>query len=613
MKKALDDCRGAFYFMFLLTFIITVFSVAPILYMMNVFDRVIPTNSTVTLISLLSLVLGLFIFWTALEWLRTRLMIRISLRIDWDMAADVFDACFKKSLNHKDPNVHQVMGDMLTLRQFMTGRSIIAVVDAPFGFFFIFIGYLIHPLLAAFMAGATILMAIITLTTQKATAPAIRAAADSNAEANRLAAAGLRNAETTLAMGMLPDLRRRWHSRHRAFLQYQVNSSEASGFIGMLGGVLTKAMPMLQMTVAVLLAGAQLISVGGVIAANFLMAKAIGPLRDLISNWPDIVKARLAYERLEELLDLHEADQAKMSLPAPVGNVSAQKLTITVGKSGKVILNQVSFDLPAGQALAIVGPNSAGKSTLLKAILGLWKPTEGSVRIDGAEASDWDHADLGPHVGYVSQTTSLFEATVAENISRLGELDPEKVVEAAQAVGIHDMILGFPNGYDTILNNGDIELSGGQAQRVSIARAFYGNPKLIVLDEPNSNLDENAEQALVNGLNKARQAGATIIFSSHRPRLIAMADWLLVLKEGNQVGFGRTREMINVDRNVPPKTLAESKPRPAADDAETVDVNSGATANAEPSTHRKFDQANAMSPDKYEPRPAPVAQTPEVK
>ena len=544
LRQALQECRGAVKFVAVLTFILSILTVAPMLYMMNVFDRVLPTKSYITLFSLLSVVIGVYFLSSALEWLRRRVLVRISLRIDWDMAANVFNACFKKSLMHKDPNVHQVMGDLLTLRSFMTGQAVIALIDAPFAFVFLGFAFLIHPLLAVFILVCTVIMVVVTLFTRKVSSPALQAANKHNLEANRLAAAGLKNVETALSMGMLPTLRQRWYGRHRIFLQYQVNASEASGFIGMIGGVFTKAFPTLQITAGVFLHGAGLISTGGVIAAGFVIARAVGPFKELIEKWEDVVKARMAYERLDELLLNQSKQEEKMSLPAPAGHVQAQEFHFRVSNSGREILRGIEFDLPKGQSLAVVGPNAAGKSTLLKALLGLIEPTGGSVRLDGAEVCDWSHEELGPHVGYVGQKPELFEATVAENIARLGEVDADKVVEAAKLTGVHEIILGFPEGYDTILCGDNFQLSGGQAQRIAIARAFYNNPTVLVLDEPNAALDDVAETALIQALHVCKKRGATVIFSSHRPRLIEVSDWMLVLKNGQQLAFARTDDTL---------------------------------------------------------------------
>lgn len=559
LKKALEDCKGAFYFMVCMALVITIISIAPILYTMNVFDRVIPTNSIITLVSLLTLVIGCYFFWTALEWMRNRMMVRISLRIDWDLAADVFDACFKKSLNQKDPNVHQVMGDLLTLRQFLTGRSVITLIDAPFAVLFMVFAYLIHPLLALFVVVATLILIVITLYTRKITTPAIRAANQNNMEANKVAASSLRNADTAFAMGMLPSLRQRWHEKHRTFLHYQINSSEASGFIGMIGGVFTKALPTLKITVGVMLAGSGAISVGGVIAAGFVMSKAISPLRELILKWEDIVRARMAYERLDALLNQQTVERQKMELPDPKGHLSIENFYFREPTSGRDILKGINFDLPAGQIMAIVGPNAAGKTTLLRSILGIIKPSLGFVRLDGAEVWDWDHEHLGKHIGYVAQSANLFDATVAENIARLGVVNSEEVVRASELAGIHEMILSFPQGYDTLLGDGGHQPSGGQSQRITIARALYMRPKLVVLDEPNANLDEPAERALLNALISLRESGSTVVFTSHRPKLIACSNWLLVMKDGQQVKFGKTSEILGARPELTAKVSTEGQ------------------------------------------------------
>jgi ATP-binding cassette, subfamily C, bacterial exporter for protease/lipase len=544
LKDAIRDCKSAIYLMVFVTAVINLLSIAPILYMMNVFDRVLPTNSTVTLVSLLVLVLGLYVFWTALEWLRTRLMIRISLRIDWDLATSVFNACFRKSLSNTDANVHQAMNDMQTLRQFITGPSLVSLVDGPFAIVFMVIAYLIHPWLAGFIVVSTLILLVITLVTKQVTTAPIEAANNANLEANRLAAASLKNAEVAVSMGMLPSLRKRWYSLHRSYLQHQVNSSESNGFIGMIGGVFSKSLPSLQITIAVILAGMGLISAGGVIAASFLIGKATAPLKTMITKWEEVIKAKIAFERLDQLLANQELIEQKMQLPAPLGHLTAKELTVMAPKSDRPILRGVNFDVPAGQILAIVGPNASGKTSLLKCMLGLWKPFSGTMRLDGAEVADWRHEELGQHIGYVSQSTGMFEGTVAENIARLDEVDSQAVVAAAKAVGVHEMILGFPKGYDTILGNGSFELSGGQSQRLALARAIYKTPKLLVLDEPNSNLDDQAEIQLQKTILALKAAGSTVVLTSHRARLVSVSDWMLLLKDGFQVRFGPTGDLL---------------------------------------------------------------------
>lgn len=544
LEDVIRQCRAAFYFIFGLTFLINLLSVTPILYMLNMYDRVMNSRSGVTLVSLVVLVMGLYLFWAGLEWVRARLLVRISLRIDWDLAASTFDASFRRHVSNKRINVHQIMGDLLALRQFMTGRGILAIIDAPFSVIFILVGLFFHPYLALFTAAATALLIAMALVNRSATTEALNEAQRASTEANRLAAQSLRYSETALAMGMLPAIRRQWHAQHRSFLQRQINASEASGMVGMMSGVLSKLMPAFQIALGAYLAIQGLITAGMVIAASFLISRAVGPLQTLIGNWRDIVGARSAFDRLKELHQEDRIAKAKMSLPPPVGRIDVQGLTLRAPGGKQVILHGLQFALPPGATLAVVGPNAAGKSSLLRALMGIWRPTRGSVRLDGAEVADCNHDELGPHVGYVPQEPELFEGTVAQNVARLGEVDAEKVVKACQLAGIHEALLALPQGYDTLLGEDGHRLSGGQAQRLCIARALYGNPRLLVLDEPNAKLDDASELSLIRTLRLFKRNGSTIVFSSHRPKLINIADYLLVLKDGRQVGFGPLQEVL---------------------------------------------------------------------
>ncbi|MCE2679845.1 MAG: type I secretion system permease/ATPase [Burkholderiales bacterium] len=575
LRKALQECKTAFSLMAFITFVTNILGIVPTLYMMNMYDRVLSSKSGVTLISLMVLVIGVYLFWSALEWIRNRIMIRISLRIDWDLAAKAFDASFRRNAGRRKVNIQQVMGDLLTLRQFLTGRSLIAVVDAPFSIIYIIVGGLIHPLLAAFSFASTFIVGVIAVMNRKVATPALRAANEASGEATRLAAQSLRYAETATAMGMLPAIRNRWHEKHRWFLQHQVNGSEASGLMGWVGGVVSKMMPSIQMALGIFLAIQGVITGGMVIAATFLVSRSVGPIKSLISNWKDVVNARLAFERLDQLLLEDEKREQRMSLPAPTGRLALSEVQACPPESKQVVLNHVDFSLEPGEALAVIGPNAAGKSSMLKVLLGLWKPSSGSVRLDGVEMSDWNHDELGPHLGYVPQEADLFEATIAENIARLNVVDSEKVVAAAKAAGVHEVILGFPEGYDTFLGDAGFALSGGQAQRVCIARALYGDPKLVVLDEPNAKLDESAETELMMTLRDLKAKGVTVVFTTHRPRLLAVADYLLVLKASEQVGFGPIKEMLAklntqkkdpVAADVKPKlqAVSETKPAPGA-------------------------------------------------
>jgi PrtD family type I secretion system ABC transporter len=558
IEAVLHDCRRTFYLAFILTAIIDLMAIVPMLYMMNVFDRVIAPRSGVTLVSLTVLVVALYVFWSAVEWIRSRLLVRLSLRLDWDLSADVFDASFRRYVGRKNVNVQQLLGDLTTLRQFLTGSGMTTIIDAPFAIVFIIIGAIFHPYLAIFALVASLLMLVATYLTQKVTSPVLKTANDANAEASRVASNSLRHAESTLALGMMGAVRQRWYNQHHKYLQHQVNASEASGLAGGLSGLLSKMLPSLQMALGAFLAMENLITGGMVMAASMLISKSVGPIQKLLTSWKDIVSAHQSYERINALLISDEKRQSQMQLPPVIGNLSVTKASTVPPGHNKAVLVDIDFEAKPGQAIAVVGPSASGKTCLVRMLIGVWGPARGSVRLDGVDISSWNHDEFGPQIGYVPQEIEFFDGTIAENIARLGDIDPDKVVQATKLIGMHETILEFPNGYDTELGETGFVLSGGQRQRLAICRALYGTPKFIVMDEPNANLDEVGESALAQALTYLKSQGCTVVITTHRPRLVGVADNLLVLRNGSQVGFGPADEMINAVRNL--QVVAQGKP-----------------------------------------------------
>ena len=544
--------------------VVELLSLAPIIYMWNAFDRVMSSRSVITLVSLSVLVVGVYAFWAALEWLRGRLMVRLSLRVDWDLAADVFDAAFRRQVGRKKVNVQQVMSDLLEVRQFLGGKGVLSVLSAPFALVFIIVGWMFHPYLALFSLFAAGLMLITALANRRITTAAVKASNNANTEAMQLASGVLRQAEATLALGMMPAMRKRWHQRHRDFLMLQVNSSDAAGVGSGITSFLQHSFASLGLALGLFLVIQGEITGGMVIAAAMLISKSVAPLQQLIGNWPSIVSVRQSYERLNTLLQEDDKRSQQMALPAPVGRLQLDHLHATPPGTTKAVLTDIDFTLEPGQALAIVGPSASGKSSMAKLLVGVWRPSQGSARLDGVELSDWNHDELGPHIGYVPQDIEFYEATVAHNIARLGEVDPDKVVTAATLAGMHETILSWPKGYDTMLGDAGFALSGGQTQRLAIARALYGDPSFVVLDEPNANLDEVGEQALIKALRHLRQRGATVVVTTHRPRLIGIVDYMLVLKGGRQVGFGAPKDLFDaVKRPASPDPAAIAAPAQA--------------------------------------------------
>ncbi|MDB5687947.1 MAG: ABC-type transporter component [Rhizorhabdus sp.] len=548
--KLLDRCRHSFYIAFWMSALLQILKLAPIVYMMSIYDRVIAARSGVTLLSLTAVIVGIYIFWASLDWMRTRLLVRVSLRMDWDLASDVFDASFRRHVMRKNVNVAQILSDLIALRQMLTGPAIIALMDAPFALLFIVVGFIFHPYLAVFIAVASVLMTVSSYFSQRISAPILKAASDENAEAQRVASNSLRHAEATLALGMMPAIRKRWYARHKQFLEYSVSASEASGLVGGLSKFLGRALPSLQIALGAWLAIEGEITGGMVIAASMLITRAVAPIQQLLGNSKSIVESRVAYERLNTLLREDRRLAERMSLPIPIGKLDVLAAIGVPPGSNRAVVQDISFSVEPGQAVAIIGPSASGKTSLTRMLVGIWPPARGSVRLDGVEISDWNHDELGPHIGYVPQEVAFFEGSVAENIARLGEVDPEKVVEAATLIGMHESILSFPEGYDTLLGDSGFALSGGQKQRIAIARALYGTPKYIIMDEPNASLDDVGENALIEAISTLKAKGVTFVITTHRPRLVSVVDNLLVLRAGRQVGYGPASEMINALRNL---------------------------------------------------------------
>lgn len=569
VSDLLRQCKKSFVFVAILTLVIEVLSITPIVFMWNMFDRVISSRSEVTLVSLTALVMLAYGFWSGLEWVRTRMMIRISLRIDWDIAARVFDTSFRRYVARKDVDVHQVLGDVVTLRQFLTGGALLALMSAPYAIVFIFIGWAFHPYLAIFIFVATVVQLLAAYSTSRITTPALREANTASAEAKRLAAQSLRQSDTALALGMQGNIRRRWFEKHQHFLGLQVNASESAGLVGGATSFLSHAMPSLQMALACFLAIEGVITGGMVIAASFLLNRAIGPIKQIMGSWSSIQTAKQSLERLNAMVAEDDVVSERMPLPAPKGVLDVAELIAQPATAKRPIVFNLNFKAEPGQVLALVGPSAAGKTSLIKLLVGLWEPTRGHVRLDGAEIAPWIRDDLGQYIGYVPQDIELFEGTVAENIARLGPIDPDKVVAAAKAIGMHEAILAFPQGYETKLGETGYALTGGQKQRLAIARAVYGDPVYVVLDEPNANLDDEGERALIKLIRELKARQTLVVFSSHRPKLLEVADLVLVLKEGQQVAFGPVAQVLGqikseVKTETPPQPPKVAAPVPAA-------------------------------------------------
>ena len=534
MKEALTACRQSFIAVGVFSFFLNILMLTPMFYMINVYDKAVGTGSVPTLISLVLIALFLFLILGLLEWTRSKVLVYVGSRLDQFIAPRIYELCFESAMGSSTAQGigSGPLGDLNALRQFMASPNAAVVFDLPWIPLFLLLMYFFHPVLAVVAVVCMLIMAAVAIANQRATTSGLREANKQAAEIGNQTQRNLRNAEVAGAMGMIPPLMSRWRTRQDTMLATQFEaSSSASGFsaaIKTLGMVTQSA----AITTGAYLAIAQEISPGLIIGAALLLGKTLQPINQAVTSWKSFVDARDQYDRLNALLQSYPPEKKRMSLPPVEGRITAKQAAVIPPGAENATLRNISFTFEPGTTTMILGPSAAGKSTLVRAILGLWATSEGDIRIDGAETSGFDRSELGPQLGYLPQDIELFDGTVAENIARFGEVDAELVIQAAQDAGVHDLILGLPEGYDTVITGQKGLLSHGQRQRVALARALYGRPKILVLDEPNSNLDEAGEQALNRALAEMKSLNTTIIMVSHRQAVLALADYVLILDNG---------------------------------------------------------------------------------
>ena len=545
LSAALWSLRGIFYMTGAFSFFINMLLLVPAIYMLQIYDRVLTSRNELTLWVLTGIMLGLYLLMGAMEGVRARLLVRAGVRFDDAMNKRVFTAAFENNLRGAGAGAGQALLDLTNVRQFVTSAGLIAFFDAPWGPIFLVVIFYIHPTLGWFSVASVIILLSMTWVTEAATKKPLAAANAAAMNSNRFAEDNLRNAEVIEAMGMLPDLRRRWLRRHEVHLGLQTVASDRAGVISSTTHFMQLSVQSFILGLGALLAIEGKITPGGMIAASILLGQALRPVQLAINTWKGLVSARECYRRLNDMLGMFPARGQAMSLPAPKGEVVVENLLAAAPGTQTMILRGFSLAIPAGEVIAIIGPSASGKSTLARLLVGIWPAAGGKVRLDGADVYAWNKDELGRYVGYLPQDIELFDGTVAENISRFGEIDSDKVITAAKRAGVHDMILRFPKGYDTPIGRGGSFLSGGQRQRIGIARALYGDPSLIVLDEPNSNLDDAGEAALVQSVQELKSHGKTVVVITHRTNIIGVVDKILFLREGQLQLYGPRQDVLN--------------------------------------------------------------------
>lgn len=533
LGRSLWTFRREFAWVGVFSFFSNLLMLSPTLYMLQVFDRVMVSQNEFTLIALTLIIMLFFAVMAFADWVRSRLLVRAGVKFDEFLNAKVFDASFEANLNQATHNPVRSFTDLTHLRQFLTGNGIFAFFDLPWTPIYLAVLFMIHPMLGWLSIGFTVLLGLLALVSHRLTAARHERATDGQIAADTFLSGKVRNAETVEAMGMLGSLRRQWLWLYEGQLASQNDAHDMAHRVQ----AMTKFVQYSQQSI-VLAAGALLaimgeISVGAMVASNALVSNALRPISTLVASWKQFIDARQAYVRLEGLLEEHPERTADHSADEVLGQLTLRNLVATATGRKQPILRGLNAEFKAGEVVAIVGPSGAGKSTLARCLIGIWPQTEGEVLLDGRLIEDWSRTQLGPHIGYLPQDIELFDGTLAENIARFSTIDPALVIEAATRTGIHDMILRFPKGYDTPMGEAGNLFSGGQKQRVGLARAIYGNPSLVVLDEPNANLDEAGQAALIRTVLDLRGQGKTVFMVVHQRSLLAVADQMLVMKEGS--------------------------------------------------------------------------------
>ena len=537
--------------------IINLLMLVPSLYMLQVYDRVLASRNEMTLLMLTLMVVGAYLFMGALELVRSFVLIRVGAQLDMKMNKRIYTAAFEQNLKRAGGNAGQALQDFTTIRQFLTGQGLFAFFDAPWFPIYLAVIFLFSPLLGLFaFAGAAALIALAFANHALSKKPLEEANTVAITSSN-LATNNLRNAEVIAAMGMLPALMARWLKLNNRVLQLQAEASQKAGTISSITKFVRVSMQSLILGLGALLVLQGKVTPGMMIVGVILLGRALSPVEQLIGAWKSWSSTRSAYQRLNELLAANPLRETGMALPKPLGEVSVEAVTAGPPGSTVPVLKNLSFTIEAGDVLGIIGPSGSGKSTLARLLVGVWPVAAGKVRLDGADVYYWNKDELGPHIGYLPQDIELFAGTVAENVARFGEVDSEKVVMTAQRAGIHEMILRLPQGYDTPLGDGGAGLSGGQKQRLGLARALYGDPSLIMLDEPNSNLDEAGEQALVEAIDDLRKQGKTVVIISHKSSILSVTTRLLLLVEGKAQLFGPTAQVLERLRKPRPQPVPQ--------------------------------------------------------
>ncbi len=545
LKSAILQSKKSFIIVGFFSLFINILMLVPSLYMLQLYDRVLTSRSEGTLYMLTAIVVMLFITMATLEIVRSKVLVKVGNKLDSILSKRVFDSLF--DLANKQPGKASSMplNDLTQIRQFMTGNGLFAFFDAPWMPIYIAVLFMFHSWFGYFAIFAAFVLVIITILNEYDTKEKLLEANVMSRASTLYVDSNLRNAEVINAMGMKANIQSIWRDKYYTFLNAQTDASNKAGIWSNVSKSLRMLFQSLMLGLGGYLAIENEVSAGMMIAGSIIMGRALAPLDLIIGSWKGFSSARTSYERLDGLLENFPKDKEYMALPAPEGEILLEGVVVIPPNAQQPSIKGISMKIDKGDVVGIIGPSAAGKSSLARIILGLWPLSAGKARLDKADIYQWDKVDLGKYIGYLPQDIELFEGTISQNISRFSEIDPAKVVEAAKRAGVHEMILRLPEGYDTKIGAGGESLSGGQRQRVGFARAIYGNPVLVVLDEPNSNLDDQGEMALVEAIKSLKEAKTTVIIITHRPSILQVTNKLAVIKQGLLELYGNTNEVLS--------------------------------------------------------------------
>ncbi len=562
--------RGHFLGAFGFSLFINILMIVPAIYMLQVYDRAVGSGSQSTLLMLTLIMVFLLASMGALDWVRGQIMVRAGNKIHELLGERVFKASFRQSLQSGGmKSSPQSVNDLIGVRQFLTGPGLNAFFDAPWIPIYIIIMWLFHTYFGVLALLSCAILGGLTYINQRMTGKQLAEANQEAMWANNYTTRNLRNAEVIESMGMMNDVADRWLVKNQKVLQLQSDASDTAGGLTATSKSLRIMLQSIALGLGAYLAINMEISPGMMIAGSILLGRALAPVDQLVGGWKNFQNSREQFFRLDALLEANPPDKERMELPEPEGALSVEGIAVAPPGSRTPVLRGVSFALEPGTSVAVIGPSAAGKSSMARAILGIWPVLTGAVRLDGASMSKWDRTQLGPHVGYLPQDIELFDGTISENICRFGQINSEKIVNAARLAGVHEMILRLPEGYDTVIGQAGGALSAGQRQRIGLARTVYGNPKLVVLDEPNSNLDDSGEAALRDALAQLKALGTTLLIISHRPTVLSSVDKILILKEGQVAEFDDASVILQkVQQNQQAQLQAQAR----ANTVQTVSV-----------------------------------------